>query len=141
MIQITPELAVNEDEFQFEYTRSPGPGGQHVNKASTAVQLRFDIVNSQSLPEPVRHRLITLAGKRLSADGSIVIHAHRYRSQARNRQDAVDRLVLMIKKAALPPKPRKKTRPSRLAKERRLAKKRRRSMVKKLRKQVRGLED
>ncbi len=100
--------------------RSPGPGGQHVNKVSTAVELRLDAARSPALPDAVRERLLRLAGGRLSAEGLLVIEAHRYRSQERNRRDALERLIALIQQATLVQKPRKPTRPTRASKERRL---------------------
>lgn len=130
MIQITPAIEINEREIQLEFIRASGPGGQKVNKVATAVQLRFDAANSPSLPDEVRRRLIRLAGKRMTEDGVLVIHARRFRSQGRNRRDAIDRLIALIRKASIQPKPRLKTKPSKASKERRLEAKRRRSRTK-----------
>ena len=130
MIQITPAIEINQREIQLEFIRASGPGGQKVNKAATAVQLRFDAANSPSLPDEVRRRLIRLAGKRMTEDGVLVIHARRFRSQDRNRRDAIDRLIALIRKASIQPKPRLKTKPSKASKERRLEAKRRRSRTK-----------
>lgn len=130
MIQITPAIEINEREIQLEFIRASGPGGQKVNKVATAVQLRFDAANSPSLPDEVRQRLIRLAGKRMTEDGVLVIHARRFRSQDRNRRDAIDRLIALIRKASIQPKPRLKTKPSKASKERRLEAKRRRSRTK-----------
>ena len=130
MIQITPAIEINEREIQLEFIRASGPGGQKVNKVATAVQLRFDAANSPSLPDEVRRRLIRLAGKRITEDGVLVIHARRFRSQDRNRRDAIDRLIALIRKASIQPKPRLKTKPSKASKERRLEAKRRRSRTK-----------
>ena len=133
MIQITPELAIHEGEIQEGFIRASGPGGQNVNKVASAVQLRFDVARSPSLPEDVRERLAKLAGKRMTAEGVLIIAARRYRTQSRNRDDAMERLVALIKRAAESPKPRIKTKPTRVSRERRLAIKRRRSEIKRLR--------
>jgi ribosome-associated protein len=133
MIFITPDISIDEREIQLEFTRASGPGGQKVNKVATAVQLRFDIVNSKSLPEEVRNRLLHLAGKRITEDGTLIIHARRFRSQDRNRQDAVKRLVDLIRAAAAKPKPRRKTEPTPTSKKRRLENKRYRSKTKRMR--------
>ena len=134
MIQITPAIEINQREIQLEFIRASGPGGQKVNKVATAVQLRFDAANSPSLPDEVRRRLIRLAGKRMTEDGVLVIHARRFRSQDRNRRDAIDRLIALIRKASIQPKSRLKTKPSKASKERRLEAKRLRSWTKHKRK-------
>jgi ribosome-associated protein len=133
MIRITDSIAIDESEIEQGFIRASGPGGQHVNKAATAVQLRFDVAHSPSLPDPVRKRLSRLAGKRMTGDGVLVIEAKRFRTQERNRQDAVERLVELIRRAAQSPKTRRKTRPSRAAREQRLREKRRRSQIKRSR--------
>jgi ribosome-associated protein len=132
-IRVTPELSIYEHELQFDFVRSPGPGGQKVNKVATGVQLRFDVANSPSLPERVRERLLRLEAGRITDEGVLVIHAHRTRSQARNRDDAVQRLIEAIRKAAVEPKRRHATKPPPEAKERRLEDKRRRGEKKRLR--------
>ena len=132
-IAVTPDISIDEGELRFEFIRATGPGGQKVNKSSSAVQLRFDLLGSPSLPEEVRSRLATLAGRRLSEEGFLVIEAKRFRSQERNRQDAVDRLCSLIRQAARKPRRRRPTRPSGAARERRLQEKKRRSALKKKR--------
>jgi ribosome-associated protein len=134
VIQVTPTLALDENELQISYVQASGPGGQNVNKVATAAQLRFDVARSPSLPPEVRERLIKLAGNRVTQDGWLIIHARRYRTQERNRQDALDRLIQLVQKAARRPKPRRPTRPSRAARRRRLENKRKRSQIKRLRK-------
>jgi ribosome-associated protein len=133
MIQITPTIAIDESEITLEFVRASGPGGQNVNKVASAVQLRFDARNSPSLPDAVRERLARIAGKRMTEDGVLIIEARRFRTQERNRQDAFDRLVALIQKAAQKPKARRKTKPPPASKRRRLEAKRRRSEKKRLR--------
>ena len=140
MIQITDTIAIEESEIREEFIRASGPGGQNVNKVATAVQLRFDVSNSPSLPEDVRARLARLAGSRLTEEGVLIINARRFRSQDRNRQDAIERLVELIRRAAEKPKVRRKTRPSRASKARRLESKRRQAEKKRLRRSLPGDE-
>jgi ribosome-associated protein len=134
MIEVTPAILLSEDELVWKAVRASGPGGQHVNKTSTAVELRFDVRASPALAEPVRARLYRLAGSRLTQDGVLVLTAQDHRSQELNRQAALARLVALIRKAAEPPPPpRKKTKPTFASKQRRLAGKARRGDVKALR--------
>jgi ribosome-associated protein len=133
MIEITPSIKLDEQEIEFIFIRSPGPGGQNVNKVSSSVQLRFNAYESPSIPTEVQQRLTRLAGKRMTSDGILIIEARQYRSQERNRQAALVRLVRLIQQAAKPPKPRHKTRPTRASVLRRLEAKRKRSETKRLR--------
>ncbi|HHC25647.1 MAG TPA: aminoacyl-tRNA hydrolase [Desulfobacterales bacterium] len=141
MIKITETISLSEHELHEEFVRSSGPGGQNVNKVATAVKLRFDVRGSPSLPDDVRERLIRLAGKRVTEDGILIIDARRFRTQERNRQDAVDRLAELIRKAAEKPRPRRRTRPPLASKRRRMDSKRRRSNTKRMRRFVSGSED
>jgi len=138
MLQVTREISIDEEEVRVKFVRASGPGGQHVNKVATAAQLRFNVSGSPSLPEAVKARLIRLAGRRVTADGVLVIDARRYRTQERNRQDALDRLVRWIRRAATPPRPRRRTRPTPASRKRRLESKRRRGLTKQQRRPVRG---
>ena len=129
-IWVNDRISLADDEVTEQFVRSPGPGGQNVNKLATAVQLRFDARGSQSLPEDVRERVLELAGTRATKHGEIVISAHRFRTRERNREDALERLVSLVRRAAVAEKPRKATRPSQASKRRRLEDKRRRSQIK-----------
>jgi ribosome-associated protein len=133
MIRVTAKIAIDEREIVENFVRASGPGGQNVNKLATAVQLRFDVRGSPSLPADVAARLERIAGSRLTRDGTLVIIAQRHRTQARNRQDALDRLLDLIRRAAVPPVPRRPTKPSAASRERRIEGKKRRGRVKGLR--------
>ena len=133
MIRITDAIAIEEREVEESFVRAAGPGGQNVNKVATAVQLRFDIRRSRSLPDDVRARLEKLAGRRLTQEGVLIITAQRYRTQEGNRQDALERLVALIRRAGVRPPPRRPTKPTASARRRRLEDKSRRAGIKKLR--------
>lgn len=133
MIPITDTISLDPSEIEESFIRSSGPGGQNVNKVETAVQLRFDAARSPSLPPPMLARLRRLAGARMTTDGVILITARRFRSQDRNRQDALERLVDLLRRASRPPKPRRPTKPTLGSKTRRLKAKTARGQVKRLR--------
>lgn len=133
MITITPNIAIDERDITERFIHASGPGGQNVNKVATAVQLRFDAANAAALSDDMRGRLKRLAGRRMSSDGAVVITARRFRSQERNRQDALERLVALIRRAVVKPVRRKPTRPSLASKRRRREDKGRRAKTKRLR--------
>ena len=133
MIRITDSISIDESEIEESFVRSSGPGGQNVNKLSTAVQLRFDVRRSPSLPNDVAVRLMRLAGKRMTKDGVLVLIAQNHRTQERNRAEALERLVELIQQAAVKPIPRRATKPTKASKERRIEGKKRRSGIKNLR--------
>jgi len=133
MIQVTPRLAISETDLDESFIAASGPGGQNVNKVATAVQLRFNLVNCDTLPDGVKARLVTLAGRRLSNDGVIVITANRFRTQLQNRADARERLLEMIRAAAIAPVFRRPTKPTKASKTRRLEAKSHRADTKRLR--------
>jgi len=135
MLRITSQIAIDDSELEESFIRASGPGGQNVNKLASAVQLRFDVRGSPSLTEDVRARLERLAGKRLTRDGVLVITAQRHRTQERNRQDARERLIALIRQAATPPTPRRPTRPTKASRERRIESKKRRATIKGLRRE------
>jgi len=133
MPEITPTVKIDERELQFEYIRASGPGGQNVNKVATAVQLRFDIPNSPSLASDVKGRLIQLAGNRVNTEGVLLIEARRFRTQEQNREDAIQRFIEIVRKSLIPPKPRKKTKPTAVSKEKRLRSKTIKGEIKRMR--------
>jgi ribosome-associated protein len=133
MIRITPSIAIDEQEIDESFVRASGPGGQNVNKLATAVQLRFNVRTSPSLPDDVRTRLERLAGTRLTRDGTLVITAQRHRTQGQNRQDALDRLIDLIRRAAVTPRVRRPTKPTKASRQRRVEAKKHRAGLKQMR--------
>ena len=136
MLYVSNSIQIHEEDLQESFIRASGPGGQNVNKVATAVQLRFDAAHCRSLSDDVRQRLARLAGRRMTVEGMLIIDARRFRTQERNRSDALDRLITLIRKAAERPKTRRKTRVSAAAKKRRVEAKRQRGGTKKLRRPV-----
>lgn len=132
-IQVTPHIIIDESELEERFIQASGPGGQNVNKVATAVQLRFDVANSPSLPDDVRRRLAGLSGRRLTQDGVLILVARRHRTQERNREEARERLIDLIRRASVAPKTRRPTRPTLASKRRRLASKQARSKLKQAR--------
>ncbi len=141
MIEVTPSLSIDENEIQYDFIRSSGPGGQNVNKVSTGVQLRFDVRSSPGLPEDLKTRLAHLAGSRMTVEGVLVIDAHRFRSQEQNRADALMRFISLLQQAASAPRPRRPTRPTHASMLRRLEGKHQRSATKRLRRTSRQIEE
>lgn len=134
LIRVTPRISIEDSELQEDFLRASGAGGQNIQKVETAVQLRFDVARSPNLPEPVRQRLLRLGGRRITGEGVLVITAQRHRTQARNREDALERLLELIREAAVPPPPpRRPTKPTLGSKTRRLEGKAKRGDVKRMR--------
>lgn len=141
MIRVSSKIVLDDSELHFDFVRASGPGGQKVNKVATAVQLRFDVIRSPSLPPEIRARLLHIAGKKVTESGILIIQAQRFRTQERNRQDAIDRLVVLIRKAAEIPRPRRKTMPPPASRRRRIEAKQRRSQTKRMRRPIEAPEE
>jgi ribosome-associated protein len=141
MLQITPALSISENELEVHFLRASGPGGQNVNKVATVVQLRFDVKNSPSLTGDIKNRLALLAGSKMNREGILLIEAKRFRTQERNRADAESRLIALVRKAAVKPRPRHPTRPSPSSQVKRLETKKHRGSIKRIRKSPADFED
>lgn len=141
MIRITPRISIDEREITLGFVRSSGPGGQNVNKVSTSVELRFDAAHSPGLPDDVRNRLIKIAGRKVTREGVLIIEARRFRTQEKNRADAIERLAALIRQAAVEPVKRRRTRPTLQSKDERIKRKKRRSLIKESRKPVKAVPE
>lgn len=141
MIRVSSKIMLDDNELHFEFVRASGPGGQKVNKVATAAQLRLDVIRSPSLPPEIRERLLHIAGKKVTESGVLIIQAQRFRTQERNRQDAIDRLVALIRKAAEIPRPRRKTMPSPASRIRRIEAKQQRGQRKRMRRPIEPSEE
>ena len=139
MLEITPTYSIDEKDLHFDFVRSAGPGGQNVNKVATAVQLRFD-VRASALPAEAKARLTSIAGQRITKEGELLIEARRFRTQEQNREDAIQRFIELARKALIPPKPRRKTKPTAQAKAKRIRAKKLKGEVKRMRKQTFDLD-
>ena len=140
VIPVTDKISIDEREISYDFVRASGPGGQNVNKVATAVQLRFDVRGSPSLPAEVKERLERMAGSRMTQEGELVLQAQQHRTQERNRREALERLIDLLQQAAQPPKRRRRTKPTAASKRRRLQNKRYRAGIKRLRRKVRREE-
>jgi ribosome-associated protein len=141
MIHISDNIFIDEKEFNWDFVRSSGPGGQNVNKVATAVQLRFDVVHAEGLPPEVRGRVIKLAGKRVTSEGVLIINARRFRTQERNRSDALERLIGIIRSASYKQRKRIKTKPTTSSRMKRVQQKRRKSSIKEMRRSIQTNQD
>lgn len=141
MIRITPRIAIDEDEVKFDFIRSGGPGGQNVNRVATAAQLRFDIANSPNLPGEVKERLTRMAGRKVTGEGVLIIEARRFRTQEKNKNDALNRLIELIRRASERPKTRRKSVPTLESQKKRVLTKRKRGRLKEMRRPVKETEE